>query len=249
MITRLFSTLFVTLSLVAPARVIAADALDWVQPAIDIAKSPEKEAQARVDAMALLTERWKDSLPILIQNIDAYYRADSDPAAEDVAGLLPLTDLAVTIVLNKDGAIEDFRQSDTDKTIKLLAWATRGPQTIEQNRNLRFNAAYILASVVDNSNLCIILDHLRDPELGPNGLVNLLQVAMGTARSAYKENAEATLATVDILRPRVAEGGPGKIAVLVESLGASAMLSPNAETPLPFDAQYCRGYDYEATPP
>jgi hypothetical protein len=234
--------------LVAPA---AAQAPDWVQPAIDVAKSPAKDAQARVDAVAKLTDGWKDSLPVLIQNIDAYYRSDvgAPYTQDDVASLLPLTDIVVTIVLNKDGAIQAFRDADTDKTIKILTWATRGDPTVEQSRNLRFNASYILASVVDNSNLCIVLDHLRDPKLGPVGMTNLLQVATGAASYAYKENADATLTTVDILKPKVAQGGLGKTAILVQSLAGSASMSPNAETPLPSDAAYCRDYDYDTTPP
>ena len=228
-----------------------AQAPDWIQPAIDAAKSPERDAQTRVDAVAKLVDGWKDSLPVLIQNIDAYYRSDvgSPYTQDDVASLLPLTDIVVSIVLNKDGAVQAFRNADTDKTIKILAWATRGDPTVEQSRNLRFNASYILASVVDNSNLCIVLDHLRDPELGPIGTINLLQVATGAAGYAYQENAAATLRTVDILRPRVAQGGLGKAAILVESLAGSTRMSPNAETPLPSDASYCQDYDYEAMPP
>jgi hypothetical protein len=239
------------LALVLPGPTTAMETADWIQPAINTVKSPKQEAQARVDAVALLTENWKESLPAIVENIDAYYRAEGiQPyTQDDVAGLLPLTDLAVKIILTKDGAIGTFRESDTANTIKLLTWAARDPENIEQNRNLRFNATYILAGVVDNSSLCIVLDHLRDAKLNPNGKVNLLQVAASAARFAYKENVKAALETVDIMSPRVNENPTPKSVVLLKALAGNATASPNAEMPLPFEATYCRDYDYAATPP
>jgi len=220
---------------------------DWIQPPIDTAKSSVKGTQERIDAVALLTERWKESLPELIKNIDSYYRAVDQGmpfADDDVPGLISITDIVMTIFLNKDGATQLVREVDTTKTVNMLAWATRLSQGQEQNRNLRFNAAYILASVVDNDKLCIVLDHLRDKTLGPLGMLNLLQVGIAGARDAYRENAQATKATAEILRPRVADAGSGKIAFLVEALASSADESPNRDVPLPEQASTCRDYPY-----
>jgi len=225
----------------------AADTPAWVQASIEVAKSPDSSAQARVDAARSLTDAWHDSLRALIQNVDGYYRTDTARpyTSEDIGNLVPLTDIIVTVVVNKDGGVQLFRKLETEKTIKVLAWATRGSDNSASERSLRFNSAYILANVVGNSNLCIILDHLRDPDLGPNGMINLLQVAAVVAGHAYKENLEAIRGTVAILRPRVADAGSGKIAILVATLSQLAESSPNSDMPLPDESSYCRAYQYE----
>ncbi len=211
--------------------------LESVQEKIDIAVSPDKSAEARVEAANSMTEGWPDSVPVLMQNIDAYYQSsEGRPYSEDAAAkLVPLTDLLVTIVVNKDGSAQKFRETDTDKTVDLLAWAARG-----DDRDLRFNSSYILAKVVDNSNLCIILHHLRDPSIGYSGRINLLQIAIPAASNAYRENVEATKETVDKLRDRV----EGKDAMLLNFLDQNAAASKNANQPLPSES-YCAQYDIE----
>ena len=123
------------------------------QEAIDVAISPEQATGARVEAANAVTEGWRDSLPLLLQNIDAYYQSgESGPYAEDAAAkLVPLTDLLVRIIINQDGSVQKFREIDTEKTIDLLAAAAGGTE-----RDLRFNASYILAKTVDDDNLCVI---------------------------------------------------------------------------------------------
>ncbi len=224
---------------------VIAETAAGVDATIGIVKSPE--ATGRVEAAKSLADSWPKSLPTLTEQIDSYYQTGAGPPYEDedIPTLVVLTDVVRTIVVNKKGGIQAFRKVDTDNTIKLLTWASRGP-----HRSLRLNATYILANVVDNTNLCIILDHLRDPELGPNGMVNLLQVAISVASYAYKENVEATMATVDILSPRVANTGSGKIDILVDILSRRVGKSKNAEVLLPPALWlYCRDYNYAATSP
>jgi hypothetical protein len=227
-----------------PADWATAETPASIQAAIDIAKSPDKGAQARVDAAKSLTDAWEASLPVLIQNIDWYYRTDAgQPYNEgDIQTLIPLTDLVLTILVNNYPVDDTFRkveEGEDNKTIKLLAWGARGT-----DKGLRYNSAYILGNVIDNTNLCIILDHLRDPELSREGRVNLLQVAVPTASYAYKENVQDILATVRTLRPQI-PGSGYPLPFLVDVLEGRAMNSLKKDVPIPRNepgAVYCLSY-------
>jgi hypothetical protein len=214
-----------------------------VQERIDISKSPETDMGERRSAARSLTDDWKQSLPGLIQQVDAYYRPDLTPPyrEDDVPSLVALTDVFRTIIVNKDGAIQAFREADTDKTIRLLSWAARGPFA-----NLRFNATYILASVVDNSNVCIVLQHLRDPTISPEGQDNLVQIVLAVADYAYKENAQAIEDTVRLLTNRNAPAG--KSGIRLVQLDQSARQSANADVPIPPGTpdSMCKNFDYNA---
>ncbi len=207
------------------------------QEAIDVAISPEQATGARVEAANAVTEGWRDSLPLLLQNIDAYYQSgESGPYAEDAAAkLVPLTDLLVRIIINQDGSVQKFREIDTEKTIDLLAAAAGGTE-----RDLRFNASYILAKTVDDDNLCVILHRLRDPTLGYAGQVNLLQIAISGTSSASRQNVQAALETANWLKTKT----EGKVAVLVHLLDQISNSRKDAATPLPPNS-YCARYDVD----
>ena len=253
---RIFSLLAIVYGAVvmSPTHLAAmdSDSLDWLEMAIGTAKSPAKDTQARIDAAEFLTENWRDSLPSLIQDIDAYYRPDIEPPYmdEDIASLLPLISLVKVILRDEGDAVEVFRQYDTDKTIKLLAWATRTTKTDQRDSNFRSDATVILASVVDNSTHCIVLDQLRDPTISSNGLINLVQVATPAAGSAYQENFDAIKTTINFVRARAERVGAGKIYFFVSRLFGEASASPNREEPLPprFWVYY-QDYDYRETSP
>lgn len=247
-------TVFCGAFLMPPTHLAAmeSETLDWIQNAIETAQSPAKDTQARIDAAGLLRDKWRASLPTLIEDIDAYYRADIEPPFmdEDVPSLLPLISLVKIILRDEEDAIEVFRKHDTDKTVKLLAWATNTMGDDQRDTNLRSDATVILASVVDNSTLCIVLDQLRDPELTDNGVINLVQVATPAAGSAYEENFNAIQTTTEILRPRVERVGAGKTYYFVSRLLDVARTSPNRHEPLPPRFWvYCQNYDYRETSP
>jgi hypothetical protein len=207
------------------------------QEAIDVAVSPEQSTGARVEAANAVTEGWRDSLPLLLQDIDAYYQGDkTKPYAEDVAAkLVPLTDLLVRILINQDGSVQKFREVDNERTIDLLAAAAGGTE-----RDLRFNASYILAKTVDDGNLCVILHRLRDQDLGYAGQVNLLQIAISGTSNAGRQNVQAAAQTVELLKKTT----EGKVAVLVNLLDQIARSRENAAEPLPPES-YCARYNIE----
>ncbi len=177
----------------------AADAPDWVQTKIDIIKSPD--APGRVEAAQALIDGWQDSLPVLLQNTDRYWRTDSQPyLRSDVPVLITLTEVVRTIIVNQKGAFKTFVEIEKDndnKTVKLAAWASGDP-----DRNLRINATYILLYGIENSNVCVVLDDLRNPDFSDEGLHNLLQAAIAFAVRLYKENYEETIRTVEFLEQK-----------------------------------------------
>src|SRR5262249_32841647 len=118
-------------------------------------------------------------------------------------------------------------------------WASRSA-----NRNTRLNATYILASVADNTNLCIVLDHLRDPDLSADGRVNLLQVAKTVAPYAYSDNVEQILAvTTDLKKLRAAPNENLTLTkALLGDLETRAKESINFNIGLPDELPGCKGY-------
>jgi hypothetical protein len=200
-----------------------------VQEKIDLSKSPDADMRERSSSGRSLTDDWRQALPGLIQQVDTYYQYGTPPYREDdVPSLVALTDIIRAIVLNREGAVQAFRSEDTKKTIQLLTWAARGSA-----EGLRRNATLILAAVIDNSNLCIVLDQLRDPNLTEDGRANLIQVATPAASYAYKENVEDVERTADIIRP-LSTTPP--LPYLLNNLEVRTMNSLNRDIPLPGNA-------------
>jgi hypothetical protein len=229
------------------AGVAEAGTSDWVQRAINDAVSEDKPAQARIDAAARLANDWQTSLPVLVQNINGLYRSDlgTPYTKEDAATLLPLTDILASIVINNEGAIKEFRkQPDADKTVKILIWATRRPRAKDKNPNLRFSATYILASVVDNSNLCVILHHLRHDRLGNTGKANLLQVATVGTLLANEANVREAEKTVEIVEVRgFQKAHQEELEVLLNGLKRS-IAEAKSEMSTRRDSEECACYNY-----
>ena len=214
-----------------------------IETNIDVAISPAETTDARVDAANTVTDGWQESLPVLLQRIEAYYqnREGAPYSKENASKLIPLTDLLVRIVVNKDGSVQSFQKSDNEKTIDLLAAAAGG-----EERDLRFNSSYILAKVVDDDNLCVILHRLRQTDLGYSGQVNLLQIAISGTSNAARENVQAAKATAEKLKTST----EGKTAVLVSLLDQIASTREDAAEPLRRDS-YCARYNVDtgiATP-
>jgi hypothetical protein len=176
---------------------VCAFAATSIQEVIDAAISPDQSNDARVEAANRLKEIWPDSVPLLLRDIDAYYKAsDGSPYSKDAtAKLIPLTQLLTDIIANSDGSVQTFRQQESQATIDLLAAAAGDPE-----RDLRFNSSFILAKVVDDDNLCVILHRLREPKLSYRGQVNLLQIAISGTSTASRENVQAAKETAERLK-------------------------------------------------
>jgi hypothetical protein len=212
-----------------------------IQENVDIAISPDESNEDRVKAANDVTENWQDSVPVLVQKIDAFQMSgEGGSYSKEAAGkLVPLTDLLVTIVGNKDGSAQKFRETDTGKTVDLLTSAAGG-----DDRSLRFNASNILIRVVDDNNLCVVLHRLRDPKLGYSGQVNLLQVAILATNQASRENLQAAKQTAEVLKAST-ERRTAELATLWEQLVSSRLSTAPA---LPAGS-YCATYNVDTGTP
>jgi hypothetical protein len=212
-----------------------------------IAQIVSDEAKDQLSAAKLLIGQWSLAMPALIDVIDRTDRTvDGRPYFDtDVSTLVRITDVLRAIVVNEKGGISEFRDNDTPATARVLAWASRDP-----DRNLRLNATTVLANTADNTNLCIVLHHLRDKDISPDGLANLTQVASAVASYAYQENVRSTRTTIRLLRNRLDEKEFAKTLSFVDILEGSVDNSSNARTPLPQSAEFdlCRDYDFNQTP-
>lgn len=205
-----------------------------IQQVIDAAISPDQSNDARVEAANRLKEIWPDSVPLLLRNIDSYYKgADGSPYSEDAtAKLIPLTQLLADVVAKSDGSVQTFREKESQETIDLLAAAAGDPE-----RDLRFNSSYILAKVVDDDNLCVILHRLRDPKLGYSGQVNLLQIAISGTSTASRENVQAAKETAEWLKAST-EGQVAVLVNLLDQIGSARERTADPQLPDSFCARY-----------
>ena len=157
----------------------------------------------RTGAAKLLIGNWEKSLPLLVKELAALESSAPNPGRTDETYLVAITDVVRTVIANNNSATDLFRKSDDisgingSKVVQTLAWSARG-----DNKDLRINATYILANVVDNSNVCVVLDHLRDPKLPENGRVNLLQVVVPVASYAYKDTMDQINKTMDVVEKK-----------------------------------------------
>jgi hypothetical protein len=93
---------------------------------------------------------------------------------------------------NLDAFIRQFRNADNTDVISILTFGARS-----DNYQSRSNSLLILANVIDNTTVCVPLDHLWDPNIGTlekdndysvRGRANLLSVVSVVAPWAYFEN-------------------------------------------------------------
>jgi hypothetical protein len=217
---------------------------DYVRPAIAALRTDKNEQ--RIATGRKLVESWRGSLTALMQEISQLPKGPvSSWSAAEKQYATALTDTMKTILATTDQAIQAFRQCDSDRVVKRLAWAARGDETV-----LRINSANILGNVADNTTVCFVLHHLRDPSINVSGRANLLGVAVAVAGYAHKENVQAITDTLAILAERLKGDNLGQTQKLVLELGERARRSTNANVPLPDAlASHCRGYSYSGPPP
>lgn len=158
---------------------------------------------------------------------------------------------AIRSVLSTRGpsAIREFRRHDDPATASVLAFAARSPDP-----GLRINATLVLADVIDNSTVCVPIDHLYDPALltsagGESGRINLMGVVSVVAPWAYKENyANISRLTTKLRRDIGARGRAPQTEEVLTNLEnrlafqSKASKDPNMFRDLPGDERACAAY-------
>jgi hypothetical protein len=134
---------------------------------------------------------WTTALPCLIKAIEQEKDGVKSPEIdlEVRAKLLRTTGAIRTIMANNnsDDALKSligkFRSLDNLDVMTVLSFGARS-----NDYNLRLNSILILANVIDNTTVCVPIDHLYAPDISVNGRANLLGVVSVVAPWAYKEN-------------------------------------------------------------
>jgi hypothetical protein len=202
-----------------------------------IADLNSTDREARTKAAEYLESRPGEAIPVLITEVNSYLPTEGG-RLEGAARLSDLVRVLRSILVSQPDAATVFRSSDELATIRVLAWAAR-----EGGTQLAVDATVVLASVIDNSGLCVIAHHLGDRTITESGLTNLAQVV--TSVDPYRENAEALIAVADRIDP-TRFGGGNRLENLIDSVRATALTSSRRFQPLPPEEQACVGYDYSA---
>ena len=132
-----------------------------------------------------------DTMLCLVEVLDGLKEKVREPELSfETSDLLLRASGAIRSILATQGqaAIREFRTHDDPDTISVLAFAARSADP-----GLRINATLVLADVIDNSTVCVPIDHLYDPSLlkspgGESGRINLMGVVSVVAPWAYREN-------------------------------------------------------------
>lgn len=157
---------------------------------------------------------------------------------------------AIRSILTTRGttAIREFRAVDDLATTSVLAFAARS-----SDAGLRVNATLVLADVIDDSTVCVPIDHLYDPSLtssegGASGRINLIGVVSVVAPWAYRPNFQNIERLLEKLNADVKGQDVAQtkevIANLQERLDYQKKTQkvPNMNSDLPFDQQDCMLY-------
>lgn len=126
--------------------------------------------------------------------------SDQEPRPRAIEAYLSLTAAAILLVENDFAYVTRFRTIDDMLVVKTLASGAGHPI-----RSVRINSARLLASIVDNSTLCVVLDYLHAPvkpvgddnNSSVNARANLLGVVRGAAKWIGIENQRALQDTLD----------------------------------------------------
>jgi hypothetical protein len=197
-------------------------------------------------AAAALGQIGKDALPALMAAVPENMRvhnAESNAWPAVNFGIV-LTDVIRAILSGDRQSILRFRECTTDAIIKPLTWAARS-----DNQRLRVNAANILANIIDNTTVCFVLHHLRDPTISTSGRANLLGVTNSMASYAYKENVASITKTIEIVSAQIGSS-PGfeQSQSIIKDIKVRMARSEKKNTSLEVASlkQYCGDYNFSA---
>jgi hypothetical protein len=233
------SALFIALCTVILETAVESSAFaQGAPPNVQMLKLPDPAVRTST-AKALLAN-WQGSLASLIEAVNGFdgKSIDGGLSKEDLDYLTRVTDVLRSIVVNNSPqAIQRFREIDKASTIRPLIWAARS-----SNQDLRVNATYILANVADNTNVCILLRHLREKDISTNGVVNLLQIAIAISSYIYKENYVDAKATLVELRTNLAtrQEDVSRAYALIDDLSKRLEASINKNEGLPQALSFCK---------
>ncbi len=203
-----------------------------------LVRSADNDKTRAVAASSLIRE-WRTSLPTVMSELEK----NSGPAdrwpPDQSSYFLSVTDILRTTLSTNAEAISLFRACDNTSIIRPLVWAARG-----QNKGLRLNGTLILGNIADNTTICIVLHHLRDPALDPNGRANLLGVTFAVAGYAYSENSREILKTLDLIKSKV-DPDMAQTQKLVSDIFTRVNASPNKSTPMALGDNTCATYKYD----
>jgi hypothetical protein len=208
-------------------------------------KRAGKDIQIK-EAMTLI-KTWASSLPDLMSEIAQIKPAHlNDPA--DIQWAQFIVDVVKTMLASNDQAIRLFRQCPIrEGAIVVLAWTARG-----DDNSLRLNGANILANVVDNTTVCFVLQHLRDPTISPRGRANLLGVTRAMASYAYEENVTQIRETVALVEKQMTSQPAAdtvQAKTLITDIRERLDKSTNKGTKIPSElASFCKEYTYTERP-
>ena len=161
-IRQLFVGFFCVVALVGPALPASAQQCDDFNQSVASKGSAEQMLRPFSNDLLVKVEVATPCLVAVLTTLRPRIVVGSNWADEDVARLIQATGALRTILANKGpSAIRIFRSSDNLDAISTLVTAARG-----NNQTARVNAAIVLADVIDNSSLCVVIDHLYDPRPG-----------------------------------------------------------------------------------
>jgi hypothetical protein len=162
---------------------------------------------------------WQTALPCLAQIIGTFRPNISKP--DDIIGrndyLRAAKAARLILEENSAPAIELFRRSDNLDVISVLTFGARSTDF-----NFRLNSTLILGNVIDNTSVCVPLDHLFASDLSPNGRANLLAVTSVVIPWAIAENLKNIQAALADLRPHVAADAVDTLRILATMDGKVA---------------------------
>jgi len=210
---------------------------------LELVRAADNDKTRAVAASSLIKE-WPTTLPTVMRELAKNSGPTDRWPADQSSYFLSVTDILRTVLSTNVDAISLFRMCDDVSIIKPLIWAARG-----QNQAMRLNATLILGNTVDNTTVCYVLHHLRDPSISANGRANLLGVTFAVAGYAYLENSREIQKTLDGLKSRI-EPEMAQTQKLIADVSTRANANSNKLTPMAQAglAGACASYDYSPPP-
>lgn len=121
---------------------------------------------------------------------------------ESKRGALNRTAAALLRIVDKGGfpSIQEIRKYDDISVASVLAFGSRN-----DDRETRLNSMNLLSNIIDNSTVCVPMDHLADPDIGINGRANLIAVVSVVAPWAQQSNFNNMKRLVEFLKIKIEE--------------------------------------------
>lgn len=151
--------------------------------------------------------------------------------------------------------VKAFRCNDNSKVATVLSFGARS-----NSYEVRLNSMILLGNVIDNTTVCIAIDHLYSRELaaidapdvrvesyGTRGRANLLSTVSVVAPWAFRENFENISKIAAYWDAKIPEGEQFKdtkriIRNIKSRLDSQTLATSNKNRPIPEDLRACKSY-------